>query len=138
MEAKQRVISNEYRTSVLAINAYDDKTFEAEIYNEYLGGTKEVYSIQELIKTLDMLLDDLGCPMESMAKRSFIDAPEDVAGNCIKSGKVPSGKVATFAIQISYRSNATWQGSVTWIEKGTKEFFRSALELFFLLDSVSH
>lgn len=43
---------------------------------------------------------------------------------------------ATFAIHIKYRQNASWQGGVTWVDKQKKEYFRSALELARLIDSV--
>ena len=34
------------------------------------------------------------------------------------------------------RQNATWQGSVTWVEKKEKQQFRSALELLKLIESA--
>ena len=34
-----------------------------------------------------------------------------------------------------FRQNASWQGNVTWVEKGIEESFRSALELIMLMDS---
>ena len=38
-------------------------------------------------------------------------------------------KTETFILNIYNRQNATWQGSVTWVEKKEKQQFRSALEL---------
>ena len=46
------------------------------------------------------------------------------------------GKLATFAIRIQYRNNASWQGRIKWIEGDAEECFRSVLELFWLLDSA--
>lgn len=40
-----------------------------------------------------------------------------------------SGKVATFKVQIMYNRNASWQGSVMWLETRHEEHFRSELEL---------
>ena len=34
------------------------------------------------------------------------------------------------------RQNATWQGSISWTEKGVTKHFRSALELLKLIDSA--
>lgn len=34
------------------------------------------------------------------------------------------------------RQNATWQGSVTWVDKKEKQQFRSALELLKLIESA--
>ena len=36
-------------------------------------------------------------------------------------------KTETFILNIYNRQNATWQGSVTWVEKKEKQQFRSAL-----------
>ena len=45
-------------------------------------------------------------------------------------------KTETFILNIYNRQNATWQGSVTWVEKKEKQQFRSALELLKLIESA--
>ena len=40
-----------------------------------------------------------------------------------------TGKLATFRLRIAFRQNASWQGSVMWLETRHEEKFRSALEL---------
>lgn len=42
----------------------------------------------------------------------------------------------SFAINIVQTQNATWQGSVTWVDEGKTQSFRSALELLRLIDSA--
>ena len=42
----------------------------------------------------------------------------------------------TFVIEVIDQQNASWQGSVNWINTGKKENFRSALELIRLIDSA--
>lgn len=42
----------------------------------------------------------------------------------------------TFIVKIKGTENATWQGSVTWIEQNKKQNFRSALELMKMLDAA--
>jgi len=37
---------------------------------------------------------------------------------------------------VIFRQNASWQGSLAWIEKNIEEPFRSALEMFMLIDSA--
>lgn len=41
-----------------------------------------------------------------------------------------------FLINIQNRQHATWQGTVTWIEKQQSQNFRSALELIKLIESA--
>ena len=47
---------------------------------------------------------------------------------------------AVFLLEIQHRQNATWQGSITWVERQNerqnKQYFRSALELIKLIDSA--
>ncbi len=45
-------------------------------------------------------------------------------------------KNQNFLVTVRSRENATWQGTVKWIESGKQENFRSALELLKLMDSV--
>lgn len=42
----------------------------------------------------------------------------------------------SFIVQITHQQNATWQGTITWVDKGRTENFRSALELIRLIDST--
>lgn len=47
-----------------------------------------------------------------------------------------NGKKETFIIDIKDNQNATWQGSLSWVQGNKKENFRSVLELVKLIDSV--
>lgn len=42
----------------------------------------------------------------------------------------------TFLISIEDRQNATWQGSVTWVDQKKRQYFRSALEMLKLIESA--
>lgn len=42
----------------------------------------------------------------------------------------------TFVIKILNTQNATWQGTIDWLEGDRNEAFRSALELIKLVDSA--
>lgn len=46
-------------------------------------------------------------------------------------------EIATFVLQIKFRQNKTWQGTVQWLEKKKTLNFRSALELIKIIDSAS-
>lgn len=46
------------------------------------------------------------------------------------------GEKATFVVQVRFRQNATWQGTVTWAEKNETRHFRSALELLKMMDET--
>ncbi|MFV0496945.1 MAG: hypothetical protein ACK5L0_02070 [Candidatus Fimivivens sp.] len=42
----------------------------------------------------------------------------------------------TFIVQIAYRQNETWQGTLKWVNQGTEAHFRSTLELIHMMDSA--
>ena len=47
-----------------------------------------------------------------------------------------SNSESTFVVKIKYQENATWQGSVHWVNQNVELPFRSALELIKLMDSA--
>ena len=46
------------------------------------------------------------------------------------------GRKASFIVRVTSRQNATWQGSISWTERGITKHFRSALELLKLIASA--
>ena len=42
----------------------------------------------------------------------------------------------SFIVDITHQQNASWQGTVTWVDKNKTQSFRSALELIRLIDST--
>lgn len=53
-----------------------------------------------------------------------------------QNGRKNISQGASFIIRITDRENDTWQGSVTWTDKGVTKYFRSTLELIKLMDSA--
>ena len=53
-----------------------------------------------------------------------------------KEKETPRGEKATFVVNVQFRQNATWQGTVPWTDGRRTEPFRSALELIRLIDST--
>lgn len=52
----------------------------------------------------------------------------------MKSGQEKTA--GTFVVQIVSNQNATWQGTVTWVDEQKTQNFRSALELLKLIDGA--
>ena len=40
---------------------------------------------------------------------------------------------ASFLVHVQFRQNATWQGTITWVNKGETQHFRSVLEMIRLM-----
>lgn len=47
-----------------------------------------------------------------------------------------SKKDKSFMIVIKDTQNASWQGTIEWLDQNKKQHFRSALEMIKLIDSV--
>ena len=43
---------------------------------------------------------------------------------------------ATFVIQVQFRRNATWQGTIQWVDQNKRQSFRSTLEMIRLIDEA--
>lgn len=51
-------------------------------------------------------------------------------------GMEEPGKRATFVISVLFRQNATWQGTVRWLNRDQTQRFRSTLELISLMEDA--
>ena len=47
-----------------------------------------------------------------------------------------SGGKAKFMINIQFEQNATWRGTIQWIDKNRTQIFRSELEMLRLMDEA--
>lgn len=108
------------------------------------GFGDEVYifkSLTEAVGILEMLFDMHRFPQSTMEKRSFLgknafsknmeDIMQDKQNNTAENGKK-----ATFIVNVQFRQNATWQGTIQWVEKQKTQRFRSELEMIKLMDEA--
>ena len=129
-----RAWGNEYRTTMVSVDAYKNGVISGRLYNPYLDTGQKFSSLMEFLKPMDTVLDKMNFPQSFTAARTFAPAP--TLRNEVADPGIRSGKLATFAIKVLFRQNASWQGSVVWVEEEREASFRSALELLKLLDSV--
>ena len=50
--------------------------------------------------------------------------------------KLQESQQPTFMVKVQYRQNASWQGTIRWLEGNVEKPFRSTLELIKLMDNV--
>ena len=104
------------------------------------------YNEWELIEGIDSMLNQVGGPQEAFTPRNFLKASRrnikkrraeeemaDTTNNIIPMQ--PEAK-ATFVIDVQYRQHASWQGTITWAEKGETRRFRSVLEMLRLMSEA--
>lgn len=124
---------NEYRTTVVCVDSYENKTFVGRFYNPYRDGVG-FDSLTQFLLRMDDMLNEMRLPQSFTAVRAF--HPANTEPDTPPQEQPREGKLATFAVRILFRQNASWQGSVTWLEGKREETFRSVLELIFLMDSA--
>ena len=123
------------RTTVVCVDGYERGNLTGSMYNPGCGRLCEFHSLTRFLTEMERLLDDLALPQSFTAARRFVHRAE--APPAQTPGERPlSGRLATFSVRILFRQNASWQGTVKWLEGGMEESFRSALELILLMDSA--
>ena len=128
---------NEFRTTVVCVDSYRDGVLSGRLLNPSLEKGRTFHSLIGFFREMEQILNGMNFPQSFSAARSFRGPPERKAwsGDAVEQ-EAPQGGLATFAVRVLFRQNASWQGSVAWLEGEREESFRSALELVFLMDSA--
>lgn len=133
MEKKPR--ENMYRTTVICVDSYTNGIPTGRIYNPYWPRGEAFLSLVQLLQKMESLLNTMRFPQAFTVNREF--SPVDTRMSRAPCGEeAQDGELATFALRVLFRQNASWQGSVTWLEGRAEESFRSVLELILLMDSA--
>ncbi|OUQ81647.1 hypothetical protein [Flavonifractor sp. An100] len=132
---QNRICGNEYRTTIVCIDSYEQGVLSGRFYNPYLKDGAVFQSLTQFLLKMEQTLDTMNLPQSFTAVRAFAPPPPT---NAVISPtlKQQEGALATFALRIIFRQNSSWQGSITWLEAGREQSFRSVLELIFLMDSA--
>lgn len=126
---------NEFRTTVICVDGYENKALSGRFYNPYCEAGESFESLTQMLLKIDDMLNEMRLPQSFTAVRTFAPGGGDLSKNT-PAVAAHEGKLATFSVRILFRQNASWQGSVTWLEGNREESFRSVLELIFLMDSA--
>jgi hypothetical protein len=124
----------EMKTCVVKVNSYDRKNLTGYVYNPYFSGYVPFHSQLELFALMDNMFDDIKFPQKTMNRRSFTDTRHGTEEGITMDE--PEGAVATFKLSVLFRQNASWQGTLAWVDEGSEANFRSVLELMSLMDSA--
>ena len=126
---------NEYRTTVVCIDSYERRVPEGRFYNQYYPDGVRFYGAIDFLRKMENILDLMRFPQSFSRVRTFADVPvmEQQAPDGSKSHE---GELATLAVRVLFRQHASWQGAQLWLEKNTRQSFRSVLELITLMDSA--
>ncbi len=129
-----RTWGEEYRTTVVCIDAWDDNIPTGRFYNPYQPEGRSFHGIVQFLQEMELALDDMDFPRSYTVLRNF-SVPNSIPADSALSQR-QTGNLATFAVRILFRQNVTWQGSISWLESRQEQTFRSALELILLMQNA--
>lgn len=137
---------NELGTLGICIDEYDSGEMRGRIFSYLKEEPYEFTSAISLVKTISNIFDQGDYPQATMRCRLFGKETDSTAKNMQEfklsdprhynfSRITIRGKKATFRVKVMFRQNASWQGTITWVDQNKEENFRSALEMLMLIDS---
>jgi hypothetical protein len=120
---------------MVCIDSYEGRVPKGRIYNQYMDGEISFASMMDFILAMEDMLEKMNYPQAYEEKRTF-QRTKDSGYNVKECPITEKGKLATFELKIFFRQNASWQGTLGWLDEGHEESFRSVLEMMFLMDSA--
>ena len=120
---------------IICVDRYVDKVLCGRIYDRYPQEGRCFLGAMDLLKCIEGILDSRVNPQPFCIRREFQNTFEQLRPDQ-EAGFSGKGIKATFSVQILFRQNASWQGSVLWVERKIEESFRSVLELLLLIDNA--
>ena len=121
-------------TFLIYLDSYDEEIPHGYFYHPHTGECACFHGLTQLLLAMEQAMDLENLPQSFHSVRTFFPFT-DVSP--LSANNVPRvGKLATFALQILFRRNASWQGSVSWLEGKQRQSFRSVLELITLINSA--
>lgn len=123
------------RTVMVYVDSYEKKIPVGRFHIASDQQIRTFHGLTQLLLKINENLDRENFPQSFSELRKFQMPSRDFLSHSSRMSQ-KRGEVATFSLRILFRQNASWQGSVTWIEGNQEEYFRSVLELISLLDDA--
>ena len=122
------------RKQVLCVDSYRNAVLDGRLYSPSLE-MERFTSLSQFLIRMEDILDETQMPQSYTTARRFSSLLLQEDNRC-SSRSFRKGAAATFDLQILFRQHSSWQGILTWRERGVEHSFRSVLELVILLDSA--
>lgn len=143
-ETKKIGFHNGPMKSLVCVNANKQGEICGVIYNNHLKQPIVFTDVLSMLNKMDSLFNQTNCPQVYHQYRSFAEQQveeelEIVNGVEPKMDEIienKAGEKATFIVQVQFRQNSSWQGTITWTEKKKTLRYRSTLEMLKLIDSA--
>jgi hypothetical protein len=142
MEANLNMVREYYPKGsyVLGICSTANNDFAGTIFFPAGSRTVVFNSVWELLKQIDTDIQKNAYPQSTFELRKW-SKKEDMKKSAVKAAQAEPQKqltpYCTFLIQIQFCQNATWQGSIHWMEGRQQKSFRSQFEMLRLMEEAA-
>ncbi len=140
MLGEQCRMPNGYARTAVYVKGYGEHDINGYIIHEAANRAWKYGSLMELLRIYGGLLDRAKYPQETHELRR-IGKPDkegikEMEANTVDIKRINKSEKPTFIVNIQYRQNASWQGTINWVEGGVTQHFRSTLEMIRLMDDA--
>jgi len=144
MQRMKATLNGDPSQSIVYLMPMQNQTMNGFVYSKYFNKAFRFHNEYQMLSAMDDLFDSVAFPQALLERRSFLnrkikkiikkadDGMEEITENSLKNEKT------TFVVHVQYRQNATWQGSITWVEQNRTQNFRSSLEMLKLMEEASN
>lgn len=126
--------------ATVKVTSYDNRVITGWVYNAHFDKAVPFSDGLELLTAMENLFDTLSFPGRFEDYRHFARREPKKSRKGIKERETMSDKTkdeqATFIIHVQFRRNATWQGTIQWVDQDKRQSFRSTLEMIRLIDEA--
>lgn len=122
-------------TSVVQIYSYVNKCMEGMLRCAKLDQDFSFENLMQFLVLMDAVMDLDNQPQRGVEPRTFAAPVDHILEHAARERRKGS-PMATFRISVLFRQNASWQGTILWVDRDMESQFRSALELISLLDNA--
>jgi len=130
---------------IICVDEVDGIFAKGRLFSAYLQSEHPFTCFEDIIHLSELIFDLNSFPQAAFGRRYFRTPSEkhkikreDIMQNLqvIDEKELKRGDKGTFVVRVMFRQNATWQGTVSWVEGGKTQNFRSMLELIHLLEDA--
>ncbi|MCL2817106.1 MAG: hypothetical protein FWD39_01800 [Clostridiales bacterium] len=128
-------------TIFVLVDEYVKHEMGGRVYSLYYDSYKDFFGAKQLLQMLDTFHDQASFPQRTHDYRTFDKSKttkiaEKGPTNMDLTKNPGTGQKATFLINVEFRQNATFQGTIKWLEENKECRFRSDLEMLKLMDEA--
>ena len=129
------------KTIIIEVYSYRGKNICGLMGNPQMDNGFMFHNTAQMLFGIERIINANKFPQANMELRSFEQSSDSPK---LYDGQIPEQEtahgdnpaIATFKLTVMFRQNASWQGSLAWLENESEVQYRSVLELIHLLDSA--